>query len=180
MADARAELPFLIAFVDLTRFFVQSQRVSDTTMADVIDGYYQRVASIVDKGGGRVVKFIGDAALVVFPENAVDGGVQALLDLKESVDELMAAEGWDCRLTVKAHFGTTVAGPFGPSSSRHFDVIGKAVNTAAALDSMGVTLSVSAFRKLRPEIRRRFKKHTPPITYIRNEDPRRVRQIAGG
>jgi hypothetical protein len=49
------------------------------------------------------------------------------------------------------------------------------VNTTALLDSSGVTLSVAAFRKLSPPLRRRFKKHTPPVTYIRAEDPRRFR-----
>ena len=43
------------------------------------------------------------------------------------------------------------------------------------LDSAGVTLSVAAFRKLSPPLRRRFRKHTPPVTYIRAEDPRRFR-----
>jgi hypothetical protein len=43
------------------------------------------------------------------------------------------------------------------------------------LDSTGVALSVEAFRKLSPDMRRRFKKHTPPITYIRTEDPHRFR-----
>jgi hypothetical protein len=36
-------------------------------------------------------------------------------------------------------------------------------------------VSVAAFRKLSPPLRRRFKKHTPPVTYIRAEDPRRFR-----
>ena len=42
------------------------------------------------------------------------------------------------------------------------------------LDATGVTLTVNAFRKLGPALRRRFKKHTPPVTYIRLED-RRIR-----
>ena len=138
------------------------------------------MASLVERAGGRVVKFIGDAALLVFPEDAVDRGVEGLLQLKDTVDDLMQERGWDCRLAVKAHFGTTVAGPFGAAGAKRFDVIGKAVNTAATLDSTGVTLSVAAFRKLGPELRRRFHKHTPPITYIRMEDPRRVRGAASG
>lgn len=170
MAEARVESPLLISFVDLTRFFAQSQRVTDLELADTLDEFYRRVAAVVDKGGGRVVKFIGDAALVVFPANGVDRGVGALLELKTAVDRLMETRGWDCRLTIKAHFGTAVAGGFGPAGG--FDVLGKAVNTTAVLDSTGVTLSVSAFRKLSPELRRRFKKHTPPITYIRGEDRR--------
>jgi class 3 adenylate cyclase len=85
----------------------------------------------------------------------------------------MAGRGWDCRLTAKAHYGVVVAGPFGPPEAARFDVIGKAVNTAAMLDGAGVTLSVAAFRRLSPHLRRRFKKHTPPVTYIRSEDPHR-------
>lgn len=170
MPDARTESPLLIAFVDLTRFFVQSHRVTDLELADTLDEFYRRVAAVVEKAGGRVVKYIGDAALVVFTGDRADRGVQALLEVKTAVDRLMETRGWDCRLTVKAHFGTAVAGAFGPAGA--FDVLGKAVNTTAVLDGSGVTLSVSAFRKLGPEMRRRFKKHTPPITYIRAEDAR--------
>ena len=173
MVEDRAEVPLLIAFVDLTRFFAQSQRLGDAELADTLDAFYECVSARVEKSGGRVVKFLGDAALVVFPEDAADRGVEALLQLKDAVDELMSSRRWDCRLTVKAHFGTTVAGPFGAAGAKRFDVIGKAVNTTATLEGAGVTLSVSAFRRLGPQMRRRFRKHTPPITYIRNEDPRR-------
>ena len=113
MVEDRAEVPLLIAFVDLTRFFVQSQRVTDADLADTLDDVYECVTARVEKSGGRVVKFLGDAALLVFPEAAVDRGVEALLDVKEAVDGLMDRRRWDCRLTVKAHFGTAVAGPFG-------------------------------------------------------------------
>jgi adenylate cyclase len=175
MAEIRSEAPMLIAFVDLTRFGAQSQRLTDLALADGIDAYYERVAENIETAGGRVVKFIGDGALVVFDETAVERGVHALLRLKESVDGFMAERGWDCRLTAKAHFGAVVAGPFGRAGSKRFDVIGKAVSVAAMLEATGVTLSVAAFRKLGPELRRHFRKHTPPVTYIRVEDPRRVR-----
>jgi hypothetical protein len=36
-------------------------------------------------------------------------------------------------------------------------------------------LTVEAFRKLSPPMRKRFKKHTPTVTYIRTEDPHRFR-----
>jgi hypothetical protein len=44
------------------------------------------------------------------------------------------------------------------------------------LDATGVALSAEAFRQLGPELRKRFKKHTPTITYIRTEDPHRFRR----
>jgi class 3 adenylate cyclase len=87
----------------------------------------------------------------------------------------MVQPGWECRLTAKVHFGSVIAGPFGAAGDKRHDVIGKAVNVAAMLDATGVTLSVQAFRKLERELRACVKKHTPPITYIRIQDPRRVR-----
>jgi class 3 adenylate cyclase len=175
MADLHSEMPLLVAFVDLTRFMAQSQRVGDADIAATLDAYYERVAAAAEAAGGRMVKFFGDGGLIVFSEDDVDRGVQALLDLKDAIDSFMEEQGWDCRLTVKAHFGTAVAGPFGAAGAKRYDVIGKTVNTTATLDATGVTLSVAAFRKLGPELRRRFKKHTTSVTYIRNEDPRRFR-----
>ncbi|MBI2206763.1 MAG: adenylate/guanylate cyclase domain-containing protein [Candidatus Rokubacteria bacterium] len=172
MAETRSETALLLAFVDLTRFFAQSQRVDDGELADTIDAFYEQVAASVEDAGGRVVKFIGDAALITFAEDRVDRGVDTLLALKEAVDASMVRRGWDCRLVVKAHFGTAVAGPFGAAGDKRYDVLGKAVNTAATLDGTGVTLSVAAFRKLSPPMRKRFKKHTPPVSYIRLEDRR--------
>jgi class 3 adenylate cyclase len=172
MAETHGETPLLVAFVDLTRFMAQSRRVSDADQAATLDAYHERVAALAEAAGGRMVKTLGDGALVVFPEDAVDQGVAALLDIKDAVDALMDGHGWDCRLTVKAHFGAVIAGRFGAASDKRYDVFGKTVNTAATLNGNGVTLSVEAFRQLSPELRKRFKKHTPPVTYIRVEDKR--------
>src|SRR6185295_16887868 len=113
MTNLHTETPLLVAFVDLSRFMAQSRRVSDTDIATTLDGYYERVAVAAESAGGRLVKVFGDGALLVFDEDAVDRGVAALLDLKEAIDRFMGERGWDCRLTIKAHFGTAVAGPYG-------------------------------------------------------------------
>ncbi len=128
--------------------------------------------SRVAAAGGRVVKFIGDAMLAVFPSEHAEQGVLALLELKDVADEFMAQQGWDCRLAAKAHFGSVAEGRFSHGTEQRYDVLGKAVNTAARLEAgAGVSVSAEAFRRLGPEARRRFKKHTPPITCIRSEDP---------
>ena len=172
MSEARYETPQLIVFVDLTRFAAQSQRVDDVEIADALDAFYEQVGATVQGAGGRVVKCMGDAVLIAFDEVHVDRGVESLLSLKQAVDQSMARRGWECRLVVKAHFGTVVAGPFGRAGDKRSDVIGKTVNVAATLEASGVALSVAAFRKLDPALRRRFKKHTPPVTYIRLGDRR--------
>ncbi len=175
-ADRRVELPMLVAFIDLTGYAMQSTRVPDDELAAVVDGYYELVATAIAGAGGRVVKFIGDGVLVVFGIDDADRGVATLLAVKDDVDRYMAERGWPCRLLVKAHVGPVIAGPYGARGDKRFDVIGKTVNTAAMLDSVGVALSAEAFRKLTPELRQRFKKHTWPATYIRTEDPHRFRR----
>lgn len=173
--SARKPVTLLIAFIGLNRFSAQSRRVADADLAEIVDAYYERVAARIAGAGGRVVKCMGDGVLAVFPEGGVDTGVNALLELKEEVDTWMTSLGWECRLAARAHFGTVIAGPFGSADDKRFDVIGSDVNTAAMLDYSGLSLSVAAFRKLSPSLRTRFKKHTAPVTYIRVEDPHRLR-----
>ena len=165
----------LIVFVDFTGFAAQSTRVEDSEIAETVDAYYGRVTESIESAGGTVVKFIGDATLAVFPEDSVDAGVRALMELKPTLDRFMADRNWECRLTAKVHFGEAIAGEFGPGSNKRFDVIGRAVNTTAMLKTTGIALSADAFRKLSPDLRKSFKKHTPPITYIRTDDPRPFR-----
>jgi adenylate cyclase len=174
--DERVEVALLVAFVDLLGFALQSTRVADDELANVIDGYYQLIAEQVSAAGGRVVKYIGDGALAVFDAGDADRGIEALLEAKLAIDRYFQGHGWPCQATVKAHVGTVIAGPYGPPDDRRFDVIGKTVNTAAMLDASGVALSVEAFRKLSPATRQRFKKHTWPVTYIRVEDPHKFRR----
>jgi class 3 adenylate cyclase len=165
----RTRVPLLIAFTDFTRYKVNADHRTAEDVADLLDRHYRLIAEVVTAAGGRVVKYIGDASLSVFEADRVDDGVRALLELKQRADQLLADEGWSgSRMIVKAHFGEAVAGPIGPEA--RYDVLGSAVNTAATLSTQSFAISAEAFRKLAPETRQRFKKHTPPITYIRTED----------
>jgi len=173
-----AEVPLVVAFTDFTRFAAQVERLEDLEVARVMAAWYELAESRIRAAGGRVVKFIGDAMLAVFPAEAADRGVLALLDLKDASDRFMADSGWECRLMAKAHFGPVAAGHYG--EERRYDIFGKTVNIAARLESAGLALSAEAFRQLDPESRQRFKKHTPPITYIRQEDAHRPRWAKRG
>ena len=171
-----SEVSLLVAFTSFNRYTAQVDRLDDVVVARVMDAYYQLAASAIRNTGGRVVKFVGDATLAVFPPDQADRAILGLLELKDAADGFMAERGWDCRLVVKVHFGPVAAGEFGARADRRYDVLGKTVNVAARLEaSAGVALSAEAFRRLGREARARFKKHTPPITYIRQEDAHRPR-----
>jgi adenylate cyclase len=168
--NTRAPRELVICFLDLSTFTKDARRADDARVADIIDGYYERVAAHAARGGGRCVKFIGDGALLVFPPERADDAVLALLALKSDVDAWLAEERWDSRLVVKAHCDAVIAGDFGARDDKRFDIIGNAVNVAARLETRSFALSPQVFRRLSVDVRRRFKKHTPPMTYIPIED----------
>jgi adenylate cyclase len=158
----------VIVFIDLSTFTVDARGVDDTRLAELVSDFYDRVGAHVSGAGGTVVKFIGDGALLVFPPAKVDAAVGALFALKRDVDAWLSSERWGSRLVVKVHCGTVVAGSFGARArgEERFDVIGTEVNVAARLPTRSFAISPQAFRRLSPTTRQRFKKHTPPITYI--------------
>ena len=84
----------LIAFMDIAGFAALSREMENPLdVFDLLNGWAGIVIAEVEKAGGCVVKFIGDACLVVFAEDDVDTGVQALLSLKGKAESYLAAKG---------------------------------------------------------------------------------------
>lgn len=142
------ERNLVIAFVDLSRFAIDAQTRTNREIASMLETFYELVGDRIGNSG-RIVKFIGDAALIVFEEAAIEGAVKKLRALKESTDSLMQERGWQCRLNVKVHLGAVMTGEFGARGGKRFDVIGTAVNDAARLKGEGVVLSDAVAERLR-------------------------------
>lgn len=159
------EVPLGVAFFDLSRFGEWASAEADLRVASFFQGFYGLCAACLEPAGVRIVKFIGDAALVVFPPERAEDAVLALCDLSREAREAGRAVGFDTHLNVNVHVGPVVAGTFGPAGLARFDVLGKTVNVAARLGRRGVTLSAEAFRCLSPEGRTRFEKQQPAATY---------------
>ena len=164
------ELPLLVSFCDLTQYHRFSRTLEPRANFDFISEYYEFTGDVLEPAGGTIIKFIGDAVLVVFPEERLQDGVLALLRLKIEGDRWLTDRDCPCRHYVKAHFGPVWCGPVGTRSSEVFDVFGEVVNTAAILHSNGFAITPQVFRKLDAATRKAFKKHTPPITYIPTEE----------
>ena len=156
----------LVAFTDLSGFAKMARQVSDRDLWNTLSEHYFLVGDIVAKAGGKVVKFMGDGSLLVFPEESLDAGVHSLKQLKAETDRWFTDRGLACRLKVAAHVGPVLCGPIGTRQEQRFDVSGLTVMTAATLGAQPFAITPQVFRKLRPETRKLFKKHTPPIRYI--------------
>ena len=154
-----------VAFFDLSRMSEWASSGGDAAVASFLQQFYVLSAECLDPSGARIVKFIGDAGLVVIDEDSIDAAVFALVDLCLRTRELALEAGFDSWLNVSLHVGPVIVGEFGPPNQKRFDVIGKAVNVAARLGRRGFTLSGQAFRRLSPKTRERFDKIKRPTNY---------------
>ncbi|MCE0497830.1 MAG: adenylate/guanylate cyclase domain-containing protein [Methylacidiphilales bacterium] len=156
----------LVACSDLTGYAKLTSKLSEDEIFHFLADYYEFVGDVVAPARGKVIKFMGDAALIFFPEDAADEGIRAMLALQNRGDRFLSERGADCRHHVRIHFGPMCHGLLGTRDDKKTDVLGSTVNTLFMLKAPGFVLTPEAFRKLTPETRKLFKKHTPPVFYI--------------
>jgi class 3 adenylate cyclase len=147
----------LIAFVDLARFQIAARRIKDEALAELIQDYYERISDGVKGTGGRVVKYMGDGALIVFPLDRASQAARSLVLLKQDIDARMAKRKFSTAFVARVHAGDVMAGDFGAKGDKRYDVIGSAVNRAAALRyTDGIAFTADAHAKLDAKTQKLF------------------------
>lgn len=58
-----------LLFVDISGFTVLSQKLDVESLKNNINNYFKKMLEVVDKWGGDVIKFAGDALYIVWPTN---------------------------------------------------------------------------------------------------------------
>ena len=70
--DAPVERDCLVGFADIAGFVRLARELSSMEVFHLLSDWYMLVGDVTGDAGGRVVKFIGDAALLVFPEERAE------------------------------------------------------------------------------------------------------------
>jgi class 3 adenylate cyclase len=135
------ECELVLAVIDLASFARTAQTMSDRAIFDLLSEFYELVGTTTEAEGGRVVKFMGDAALIVFAGDNPDQAVRKLRLLKNAIETWLAAYDPELKLLIKAHLGRVVCGPLGMVSDKRFDVIGRAVNDLFLMERGDFVLS---------------------------------------
>jgi adenylate cyclase len=123
-----------VLFVDLVGSTGLAARRPPTEVVDLLNAFFRLVVETVERHGGWVNKFEGDAALCVFgaPTARDDPTGDALATARELRDRLVAElPELDAGIGVSA--GAAVAGNVGAEQRFEYTVIGDPVNEAARL-----------------------------------------------
>jgi class 3 adenylate cyclase/type II secretory pathway predicted ATPase ExeA len=129
-----------IVFSDLTGSTRLGERLDSEALRQVMSRYYETMRVAIERHGGTVEKFIGDAVMAVFGiptlhEDDALRAVRAANEMRESLETLNARleARWGVRLQTRTgvNTGEVVAGDH---SQRQSFATGDAVNVAARLE----------------------------------------------
>jgi adenylate cyclase len=124
---------------DLREFTELSNRLPSERVLELLDSYFCCVVPAIDKAGGEVIKFMGDAVLAFFHRDdasaacaaALQGAVTAL----NSLQQLQTPDG-ELRAGVALHYGTVSYGNIGYGHRLDFTLIGPDVNLVSRLQGV--------------------------------------------
>ena len=125
----------VVLFCDISGFMRLARSIGER-MPAFVQEFYRMVGDAVVGGGGRIVKYIGDSVLFVFPGEGEIEAVRCALRMRGGFTELLGrlAPGDGARLEVAISSGEVVEGIFGHDSLRLYDVIGETVAHAAVMN----------------------------------------------
>lgn len=126
-----------VLFVDLVGSTTMAAGRDPAEVVELLNGFFEVVVDEVDRHGGLVNKFMGDAVLAVFgaPVDLPDHATRGLRAARTMVERL-AAEQPTLDAGIGVFTGETVAGNVGTRSRLEYTVIGDAVNAAARLTEL--------------------------------------------
>ena len=127
-------------FTDLRGFTSLSEQISPAEVTKIMNATLTVQVEEVQRAGGMVDKFIGDAAMAIFNcpldlEDHEDRAVEAAVRIQKRIKELNETMPVEVAIGVGVNSGKAVVGNMGSDTRFDFTGIGDCVNTAARLES---------------------------------------------
>ena len=151
-----------VVFCDVTGSTSLGEKLDPESMRKVMSRYFEEMKAVVERHGGTVEKFIGDAVMAVFgiPQLHEDDALRAVRsasEMREGLEVLNKELERDLGTTLSARIGVNtgevVAGD--PSTGQAL-VTGDAVNTAARLEQGAqpddILIGLETFRLVRDAV----------------------------
>ncbi|HEX9599652.1 MAG TPA: adenylate/guanylate cyclase domain-containing protein, partial [Gaiellaceae bacterium] len=152
-----------VVFVDLVGFTAQAERLDPEDVRGVLSPYHARVRAELERHGGTVEKFIGDAVMAVFGapvahEDDPERAVRAALAIRDWI-----AEQPELQMRIAVNTGEALVNVGARPAEGEAMVAGDVVNTAARMQTAapanGVLVGETTYRATRDEIQYRDARH---------------------
>jgi signal transduction histidine kinase/class 3 adenylate cyclase len=125
------EKELAILFMDIKGFTSASERMTPRHLFAWLNAQFGAVVPIVERHGGFVDKFVGDAMMALFPKGPI-----AALDAATAAVSILRREHEAAEVGIGIHFGSTMVGAIGAAQRFSPTVVSDTVNVAARLESL--------------------------------------------
>lgn len=141
-------------FSDLRDFTALTEALPPDKVLAMLNAYFEHVDAAVTPRGGEILRFIGDAMLIVFPaqtpqeidaacRSAVDAALDAFANLAALNQRRRRAGDPEIQFGLGLNVGEVIYGNVGAPARLDFTVMGPAVNRTARLEDLTKTLGVA-------------------------------------
>jgi adenylate cyclase len=143
LAGERREV--CVLFSDIRSFTTLSENLPPEEVSDLLNRYFERMASAIHRHGGTLDKFIGDGIMAFFgaPQASADPVGDAFKTARDMLTELdhynreQDARGAPhIAIGIGLHFGSAFIGYVGSHDRHEYSAIGDTVNTASRLEGL--------------------------------------------
>jgi len=130
-----------VLFTDIEGFSTFSEKVAPERLVMVLNEYFDAIGAVVDRHGGVITQFQGDAMLITFntvrddPDHAAQA-VRAAAEIQEMTRERLFGGTVRMRTRCGINTGRIVAGAVGSADRLLYTVHGDEVNIAARLEQL--------------------------------------------
>ncbi len=130
-----------ILFADLAGFTALAERLDPEEVQELLNRCFDVLAPCVERYGGTIDKFMGDAMMVLFGapvahDNDAERAIRAALDVRATLTGFNLEQGVDLAVHQGISTGRVLAGSVGGGTRHDYSVIGDAVNVASRLEDM--------------------------------------------
>lgn len=130
-----------VLFSDIEGFSTISERLGPAELVGLLNDYFAAVSDVIDRHGGVITQFEGDAMLVTFntakpdPDHAANA-VRTARGIQRVIAETPFLEGIQMKTRCGINTGEIVSGAVGTAERLLFTVHGDEVNIAARLEQL--------------------------------------------
>jgi class 3 adenylate cyclase/tetratricopeptide (TPR) repeat protein len=175
-----------VLFVDVVGSTARAEQLDPEDVKSMLAPYHARAGAELERFGGRVEKFVGDAVLAIFGapiayEDDPERAVRAALAIKEGVADLNAQDAWlDLHIRIGVHTGEALVMLDARPDQGEWTAAGDVMNTAARLQSSaptdGILVGQETYNATRGVIE--YRDHEP-IAAKGKADPVQVWEVVG-
>ena len=178
-----------VLFADLIGSTTLGERLDPEDLRGVLSSYFGTLSREIQRYGGTIDKYIGDAVMAVFGapvahEDDAERAISAAIGIQAAVsalnDELERRYGSRLAVRIGLNSGEVVAGMLAGSAGGAYTIVGDTVNTAQRFESAAQPGTILVGELTRDLARRTFDfEAVPPLVLKGKTDPRPAFRVLG-